>query len=911
MVHPLNNATRPAPSVNSILTTTLKAVFPILLLLAGWSRVVTAQASGEGLRLDPDYSAERLVKEVFANDRCQTIYNVRQIGSNPAGIGYFEGPDKIVGFNRGIVISTGRMIDAEGPNQRTDTGTEMNGVTPDPDLDLASNGIIHDRTGLEFDFIPLESTVTFRYVFASEEYCEFVGAKFNDIFGFFISGPGFDGPFDRGAVNVARIPGTNNPVSINTVNYRVNKDFYLDNESAGVREESGCEGGAENGPRFGDIEYDGQTVILTATIKVQPCATYHIRLLVADVKDANFDSAVFLEAGSFDLGASASLQATDGSKTIDIYEDCSPNFMRVRRGPESDTARAQTVSYRLGSRSVATDTLDFRAGGNSVTIPRGQDFIDVPLQALADTLIEGAEEAWLVLDVPCACFTDSVRIVVREAEPLSIGEQDDFYYCPGTNSTLVANHQGGVPPFSYAWNFGSTEAEPIITDNLPDTVAVTITDACGSKVSWRAAAIPSAPPTILFPDRSLAACWGETKNIPLELTGVGPFTVSYRFNGGSERQLILPVAGTADWPVTAGGTYQVTAVEDLACASRVNQLLEVKFYRPVVRLNFTDPECSGDTNGTITATHLPTLPPYRYSLNETPIESLMIGNLSSGTYTLTVTDSLGCNDQSSVALLEPEPLEPITINCDQLRNPPLRLSAGGGVPPYSYSIDGSAYGSGDVFDSLRSGSVYRIGIRDASGCEIEQPVFFLPGAASRAVALPNFVRQKVGESAPIYLEYRVPLNQLRSFQWSPEEFFDCPTCPRPNVSVPYTRAVSLVVTDIYGCTDSLTTRVAVDGSQPVYVPNAFSPNGDGTNDYLTLFANPEVVETVLYFRIFTRWGNQVWEGVDFLPNLSLRGWDGRYGGRTANTGVYPWTAEVRLRNGGLQQLAGTVTLLAR
>ncbi|MGB3799141.1 MAG: choice-of-anchor L domain-containing protein, partial [Lewinella sp.] len=380
-----------------------------LLVIIGSASGVWGQSNPSELEIDPGYSADRLVREVFATDRCETIFNVRQIGTNPDGIGYFSAPDDVVGFKRGIVISSGKVQDAVGPNRRTDTGSELSGPSPDPDLDIASRGRVHDRSGVEFDFIPLAPEVTFRYVFASEEYCEFVDANFNDIFGFFISGPGFNGNFFRGAVNAAIIPGTNQPVAINNVNYRTNREFYLDNESAAVRAASNCGGEPANGPRFSKIEYDGQTVILTASLKVIPCETYHIRIVVADVNDADLDSAVFLEAGSFDLGASVSLESKDDSQEEDApivaFEGCRPAVMRVVRGPDSNPETAQTISYRVASDSKAELGVDFSAATGTVTIPAGQDFTEVPILAFADDEEEGDEDAYILLDAPCACFT--------------------------------------------------------------------------------------------------------------------------------------------------------------------------------------------------------------------------------------------------------------------------------------------------------------------------------------------------------------------------------------------------------------------------------------------------------------------------------------------------------------------------
>ncbi|WP_157974549.1 choice-of-anchor L domain-containing protein [Lewinella sp. IMCC34183] len=862
------------------------------------------------IEVDPDYSAERLVREVFANDRCETIFNVRQIGDNPDGIGYFSGAEEAVGFQRGILLSTGKVKDASGPNRATNTGSKLSGPTPDPDLDLVVGGRIFDRSGIEFDFVPLESQITFRYVFASEEYCEFVGAAFNDIFGFFISGPGFNGPYSNGAVNVALVPGTGKPVTINDVNYRRNREFYLDNESPQTRQEANCGGGTEEGPRFESIEYDGQTVILTATLQVEPCATYHIRLLVADVKDSDLDSAVFLEAGSFDLGSSVSLESEEGGDApIIAYEGCSPAVMRVVRGPDSDPERDQVITYRVAADSEASDSLDFSAGTGSVTIPAGAAFAEVPIRAFVDTLSEGDERAWILLDVPCACFTDSVEVIIREVDTLSLGLGDPFLYCPAEGTVLTADVTGGVPPYSYRWSFGSTEARPEFRGALPDTIGLQVTDACGATLARTAATQASAPPTLRLPAADLVACWGETLAIPTELTGVGPFTLTYRVNGGP-REVVELSDSSATWSDSRSGTYQVINVRDRACASEVNQLTELNLYKPAVTVDFTDPGCNGFSDGSLSIDHLPTRGPYQYQIDDRLLDGPGTDDLPAGSYLITVTDAIGCQDSTRMELFDPPALRPVTYSCKDLRQQPLRLTAAGGQAPYTYSVDGENFLE-DIWSTLRDGDTYSLTTRDAAGCEQQQPQFYFPAANRQWVRLNNFYNQKVGGSVKVSPLYFLPPQQIASYRWSPEELFDCATCPDPTVTAPYTENLTLEIRDIFGCVDSVGTMIAVDGSSPLFVPNAFSPDGDGANDNMSIYANPDLVSEIVTFQIFTRWGELVYSENDFPPNSARRGWDGYKQGRIANSGAYLWAVTYRLYDGETVQETGTTILLRR
>ena len=116
---------------------------------------------------------DRLVKDIFVKGGCVNVGEVGQIGIQES-IGHFISADSSLGFREGIILSTGRAIDAIGPNESYQTSTNVAGATGDIDLVTLSGLNVTDVAGIEFDFVPIDSTVSFRYFFASEEYCEFV-----------------------------------------------------------------------------------------------------------------------------------------------------------------------------------------------------------------------------------------------------------------------------------------------------------------------------------------------------------------------------------------------------------------------------------------------------------------------------------------------------------------------------------------------------------------------------------------------------------------------------------------------------------------------------------------------------------------------------------------------------------------
>ena len=269
------------------------------------------------LAVDNNYTIEQLITDVFIGGGCFDIENVQLIG-NAAGVGHFSAGTASVGMENGVILASGNITNAPGPNNSGSAGNALAGADGDPDLASLGAGTIFDACGIEFDFTPTVETINFSYAFASEEYCEYVGSTFNDVFGFFISGPGISGPFTSGAENIALVPGTGDYVAINTVNHNLNTAYFNGNHA-------NCNGIITN-PN--DIEYDGYTTVLTATANVIPCETYHIRLVVSDVGDQIFDSAVFLGANSFEAGGEASVDVVIPGVEVGTvaYEGCADGF---------------------------------------------------------------------------------------------------------------------------------------------------------------------------------------------------------------------------------------------------------------------------------------------------------------------------------------------------------------------------------------------------------------------------------------------------------------------------------------------------------------------------------------------------------------------------------------------------------
>ena len=216
--------------------------------------------------------------------------NVVYQGANSQA-GTFTGGNGIVGFNSGIILSNGAAAGVVGPAPSTPA---INCVSPvsqyDPDLiNLAGAGAtLFDVASLSFDFVPQFNTISFQYVFASDEYNQWVGSIYNDVFGFFVNG-----------INEALVPGTTTIVSINTVNNCVNPAYFIDN-SNGQSSTIACPVTRPNANL--NTSMYGLTTVLTMTAAVNPGVTNHIKLAICDVGDCQIDSNIFIQSNTFNSG---------------------------------------------------------------------------------------------------------------------------------------------------------------------------------------------------------------------------------------------------------------------------------------------------------------------------------------------------------------------------------------------------------------------------------------------------------------------------------------------------------------------------------------------------------------------------------------------------------------------------------
>ncbi len=271
----------------------------------GFGHIVTAQQ----ITVDNSLSAEDLI----LNNLVEGCVEVSNVISNFNGyvnglnsFGYFEKADSNFPFENGILLTTGESFSA---GNTTNANTLNEGDTSwGTDLDLETAlGISNtlNATSIEFDFISISNQIQFNYLLASEEYYGNFPCEYSDGFAFLIKPAGSPGPY----TNIALIPGTSTPVNTSTIHPEVVGFCGAENEAY------------FEGYNFGDTNYNGRTKVLTATANIIPNTQYHIKLIIADQTDENYDSAVFIEGNSFNSVVDLGEDITTCSETVTINGD--------------------------------------------------------------------------------------------------------------------------------------------------------------------------------------------------------------------------------------------------------------------------------------------------------------------------------------------------------------------------------------------------------------------------------------------------------------------------------------------------------------------------------------------------------------------------------------------------------------
>ena len=869
----------------------------IILLI---SLKIHAQQGGGGLPYDGiftnnNYTEKELVNDIFLKGGCAEVENIQAIG-NPKGIGYFENAEHILGMSRGVILSTGRVSTAMGPNDVPDAQGDFNDKTGDADLEQLADTRVYDVVGLSFEFVPVEKYVTFRYVFASEEYCEYVNSQFNDVFGFFVSGPGLDGEFEDNAINAAVLANTEDYVSINNINHLKNENFYVSNHLAG--DDSRCGILFTPKPLWGYIEYDGFTTVLSTVIRVVPCERYKIKLVVADVGDHLFDSAVFLEAKSFSLGGEVDIKVEAPIRNTAVQEGCGESFFIFERTNPDRLINEMVLPVKISQNSTAIEGVDYEALPDTLIIPAGVSSYRLPVVTYDNPNQDADRKLILELNYGCNCLKSGAELVITELQPFEAIPVDTVV-CRNVFTEIDVGLKGGSPPFTFSYP-GQTNALQLgIFLNQDSSFQVRIDDNCGQWDSVEVQLSTIDPPSAQLVGGG-TTCEGDSLPFELQIQGNPPFYFRQYVNGIPGDSFFNVNNQIFSFYSKDEGIYTIEEFGDRICPGVVMGSVDHQVSQIDLGPSIVEPACSAGSDGAITLQPAGGTPPYMYQWNDGN-QSAQRPALTAGQYQVTVTDFNGCVKEENIGLYNYSAIQ-VTFEPCLPQDLPLNIS--GGFPPYQYSSDEQNFEDEIFFSRLNPGDSVWVTIADQNNCRAAFE-FIMPFQNQAYVDSIGDFSIDIGKALNLSPKYFIPDNLLDTLYWSPPEQFSCFNCPAPHFIGVQTTDYQLTITDIFGCQQTQNGNIRVVPNPTFFIPNAFSPNGDAINDNWVFFVDTRQVQKLLDIAIFDRWGNRVYYVGQKTVEPEAAIWDGG----VQLPGLYLYTATLELVNGDRQEVSGSVHLI--
>lgn len=737
-------------------------------------------------------------------------------------ITYFDDNGTTFPIPSGVLLTTGNGVGAIGPNT-SGSFTNNTPATPivsaDPHLNAIASAAPTNGTVLEFDFVPSGDTISFNYLFGSDEYPEFSPSSFNDAFGFFLWGPGISGPYvlagyPAGGMNLALIPGTSTPVTINNVGPSSNVAYYVNNL-----------GGAAYGNA---VQYDGSTTLLSANASIQCGQTYHIKLAICNVGDQAYDSGVFLQANSFASEAVQVAVATVSGDTS-VYEGCSTaDLMFIR--PESQIGDTMIVTYDISG--TATDGLDYLSLPNPITFLPGEDTVILTINPILDGIPDNNEYITITTMTITICgdtIISTGTLYILDELLIDIVETDPTVLC-ATDSVQVSVYVNDpnnflFPPFTYAWTGGQTGQTAYYPTTAPPTGSVdyyvTITNSCGytavDTVTVTLNQTLAVDQLTANPTDDCGFMTGSVSGTATGVTGTPDYHWDNQANwqGGGSGGVFYD---GATWNGLNAGWYYFTVTDDV-CVAYDSIYLGVQNYSLVIDSMIpTITDGCGNANGAVAgyaSGQALTLSPASYVWENQPGTASQNGqiwtNISPGWYILTV--SVG----------QCETIDSVYVGMD---NPPVAAftaSPTSGCNPITVNMINQSQNANTYYWDFGDGTSATVNNMDP------QTIVYTQTATIQLIASQN--------------QFCTDITDV------------------------------LIIVENCGCTNPTATNydptaTLDDGScyfpiPTVNVPNVFTPNGDGDNDLFYLETSNAVQVNMI---ITNRWGNVMYD-VTYDPNM--------------------------------------------
>ncbi|MEL7020289.1 MAG: gliding motility-associated C-terminal domain-containing protein, partial [Bacteroidota bacterium] len=665
---------------------------------------------------------------------------------------------------------------------------------------------------------------------------------------------------------------------------------------------------------------DARNCTVTSTVTVgEPTALTITGISMTDVSclgGSNGTATVTVSGGTgpyqyvwSDANAQTTTTATDlsaGTYTVTVFDNNSCEITNTVTLTEPTTAVSATLSQTFmgcfGAREGEATVMP--TGG---TAPYTYNWSDGQQTAEAVDL-SPIQNFVTVTDANGCTFIDFVEINDLPEITFSLLNSNPTCFGLEDGKMAVNNLNGGIGTgvYTYAWS-----TVPVQTTEIADNLAgdrsytVTVTDEQGC--IGTDTRILTQPSEIQFDfDATPARCFGEATGTASIINVVSENDITdYQWDLAAANQTTPTATGLAT------GVYEVTITDANDCA--VTKSVDIEQPEPLeTEFTVTDNRCFGEDNGVISVDASGGTPGYLYnwSTNDTAEK---IGTLLAGTYSLTLTDFNNCTRVDEVEVAQPSAisatLTPDTVGCFGDRNGGIIIDPAGGTPPYLYSLDNENFNGSQNIIGLTAGD-YSVYVQDANGCTwFDVATVATPEEFSvDIVGTDGSDLVAVGDSLELFGEVMNAVGDVE-YIWSSAvaDVLSCNECSSTFVKPMNTLYVEVYAVDANGCEAEDRLQVMVKKDRVVLVPTGFTPDANGRNDKLMVHgAEGSMIKT---FRVFDRWGEQMYEQNEFSINDQSAGWDGNFRSRPAPAGVYVWYLEVEYIDGVREILKGNTTLI--
>lgn len=486
--------------------------------------------------------------------------------------------------------------------------------------------------------------------------------------------------------------------------------------------------------------------------------------------------------------------------------------------------------------------------------------------------------------------------------------------CDGTATATAIYSDNTVGQFDFTWSSGET------ANNLTTSTASLLCE--GNQTVIVSDGVCNDTFTVDIPAPAPISPGSNITNV--SCNGLSDGEVTLLPGGGTPPYSIVWQNGTVGPTLTglSAGFYTAAITDANNCT--FNHSITIVQPSPFeVFLNPTqsaDISCPGQADGIITVV------PQGGNLNLGPAVYLW-GNgvagtdqasaqgLAAGTYSVTVVDPKGCMDSLTQTLTEPPPIQFILgeINPIQCFGQTTTVTVdsiwgGNSNAVYAFSVGPCVHQEPGQPCAIVSG-MHVIEIEDTfNNCVVETTIN-VDEPQEISVSLPVSIEIDLGDSLTMLVPTIISALPIDTFIWEPAENLSCADCKNPRVTGITPTTYHLTIIDINGCTATAQISVDIDRNRKVYIPNVFSPNGDGLNDQFQIYTGLGV-ERINFVRVYDRWGERVFEEKDLPPSPDgTPGWDGIFRGQAMNPAVFLYLAEVKFVDGRVLLYRGDVTLL--